>query len=142
MICNLTKKTVISTRAVCALGPFQRARGMIRRKFDGFDAMVFDRCNSIHTCFMSIPLDVIFVGPDHKILKTVPNLRPWNPFVHCKKAFYVIELPVGAIERTSSTAGDIVDLAAVADARMERQLADALMRRKTAEGAVRCEEKE
>ena len=142
MICNLTKKTVISTRTVCAMGFFQRTRGMIRRKFDGFDAMVFDRCNSIHTCFMSIPLDVIFVGPDHKILKTVVNLRPWRPFVHCKKAFYVIELPVGVIERTGSAPGDVVDLAAVTDARTERQLADALLGRKTAEGAVRCEEKE
>ena len=124
------------------MGLLQRARGMIRRNFDGFDGMVFDHCNSIHTCFMSIPLDVIFVGADHKILKTVPNLRPWHLFVHCKKAFYVIELPVGAIERTGSAGGDVVDLAAVTDARTEKQFTDVLLRRKTAEGAVRCGEKE
>ena len=41
MICNLTKKTVISSRTECAVGLWQRARGMIGRDFDCFDAMVF-----------------------------------------------------------------------------------------------------
>ncbi len=141
MICNLTKKTVISFRTECAIGLWQRARGMIRRNFDVFDAMVFDRCNSIHTCFMSMPLDVIFVGRDLKILKTVKNLMPWRLFVCCKKAYYVIELPPGAIERTRSACGDIVDLAAVMDARTEREFGSALLRR-NAGSAVRCEKKD
>ena len=141
MICNLTKKTVISSRTECAVGLWQRARGMIGRDFDCFDAMVFDHCSSIHTCFMSIPLDVIFVSRDHKILKTVWNLMPWRLFVCCKKAFYVIELPSGTIERTRSACGDIVDLAAVMDAGTEKEFGSALLRRK-AESAVRCEKKD
>ena len=39
MICNLTKKTVISSRTECAVGLWQRARGMIGRDFDCFDGV-------------------------------------------------------------------------------------------------------
>ena len=47
MICNLTKKTVISSRTECAVGLWQRARGMIGRDSDIYEAKVSDHSTSI-----------------------------------------------------------------------------------------------
>lgn len=143
MICNLTKRSIVSRNTVAARTLWQRARGMIGRRFNGFDAMLFDHCDSIHSCFMSIPLDIIFAGRDCRILKTVENFKPWTLFCCCKKAFYVIELPTGTITRTSCACGDMLDLTAVPDAETERLFAPGrdLIPGKSG-GAVPCEKED
>ncbi|OQA86467.1 MAG: hypothetical protein BWY31_01315 [Lentisphaerae bacterium ADurb.Bin242] len=125
MILNLTRKTILSNTPRRAAGFSERLFGMIGRKFIDFDAMVFDHCNAIHTCFMTEPVDVIFVSKDVKVLKTVQNLSPWRPFVYCKNAFYVIELPPGIISCTGTGEGDRLDLACVLKPELEKSLARA-----------------
>lgn len=112
MIYNLTKKTRISKQTRRAVSIWERGRGMIGRRFDDFDAMVFDNCSSIHTFFMSIPLDVIFVDRSNRIVRTVESLKPWNPFCGEGKAWTVIELPEGTLKATCTECGDYVDLMA------------------------------
>lgn len=87
---------------------------MIGREFDRaeFDAMIFDKCNMIHTCFMSISIDVIFVNRSNIVCGLKESLMPWQPWVRCREAFFTLELPVGVISKTGTTIGDIVDLQA------------------------------
>lgn len=122
MILNLTRKTILSKTPRRAAGFSERLFGMIGRKFTTFDAMVFDHCNAIHTFFMTEPIDVVFVSKDVKVLKTVQNLSPWRPFVYCKNAFYVIELPIGIISCTGTMQGDCLDLACVLKPELEKSL--------------------
>ena len=112
MIRNLTKRTVLSYRTFQAVSFGDRLRGLIGRPFDrfGFDAMVFPSCSSIHTCFMTFPIDVIFLGPENTVLKTCPGCRPWRPAVWCCGAVGVIELPAGALSHTGTEPGDRLDL--------------------------------
>ena len=112
MIRNLTRKTVLSYRTFQATSFGDRLRGMIGRPFEqnGFDAMVFPSCSSIHTCFMTFPIDVIFLGPENTVLKTCPDCRPWRPAVWCTGARSVIELPEGALAHTGTEPGDRLDL--------------------------------
>lgn len=112
MISNLTKKTVIAWRARHAEGVYERGRGMIGRTFGDFDAMVFDRCDAIHTFFMGASIDVVFVDAGNKVLKIIEDLKPWRMLAHCKNARAVIELPPGAIRKSQTAPGDIVDLKA------------------------------
>lgn len=35
-------------------------------------------CNSVHTCFMRFPIDVIFVDNQMKVRSVVRNLKPWR----------------------------------------------------------------
>lgn len=123
MILNLTRKTILSKTPRRAAGFSERLFGMIGRKFTAFDAMVFDHCNAIHTCFMTESIDVIFVSKDAKVLKTIQNLSSWRPFVYCKNAFYVIELPLGIISCTGTAEGDLLDLACVLKPELEKSLA-------------------
>ena len=112
MIRNLTRKTVLSYRTFHATSFGDRLRGMIGRDFErnDFDAMVFSSCSSIHTCFMSIPIDVLFLGADNTVLKTCPDCRPWRPAIWCKGGKSVIELPAGALAHTGTLPGDRLDL--------------------------------
>ena len=112
MIRNLTKRTVLSYRTFQAVSFCDRLRGLIGRSFErlGCDAMVFPSCSSIHTCFMTFPIDVIFLGPENTVLKTCPGCRPWRPAVWCAGSASVIELPAGALSHTGTEPGDRLDL--------------------------------
>ena len=112
MIRNLTKKTVLSYRTFQAVSFPDRLRGMIGRPFEkvGIDAMVFPSCSSIHTCFMTFPIDVVFLGADNTVLRTQPGCRPWRFAVCCRGAQSVIELPSGALAHTGTMPGDRLDL--------------------------------
>ncbi len=110
MIHNLTRKKLIARKPLVALTFYERGRGMIARDFRDFDAMVFNNCACIHTMFMSIPIDVLFVDRENKICGLRKNLMPWIPFARGPGAISVIELPMGTIERTDTEKGDILDL--------------------------------
>jgi uncharacterized membrane protein (UPF0127 family) len=110
MIFNISKKKCISKNPYYARNFFIRGRGMIGRDFSNFDAMVFERCNSIHTLFMGISIDVLFVDRENNVCEVRRELSPWRPFIRCGAAYSVIELPVGAIENTGTEKGDFLDL--------------------------------
>ena len=111
VILNLTKQTVPARSAHYAAGFGERLSGLIGKRFSAsLDGMVFDRCNAIHTFFMRYPIDVIFADEKYRVLKTVPAFPPWRPFLACRNAFYVIELPAGTLESTATAVGDQLDL--------------------------------
>ena len=111
VILNLTRQSVPARNARYASGFGTRLSGLIGKRFSSaMDGMVFDRCNAIHTCFMGYPIDVIFADEKYRVLKTVPAFPPWRPFLACRNAFYVIELPVGTLDSTATAVGDQLDL--------------------------------
>lgn len=111
VILNLTRQSVPARNARYASSFGARLSGLIGKRFSpALDGMVFDRCNAIHTFFMRYPIDVIFADEKYRVLKTVPAFPPWRPFLACKNAFYVIELPAGTLESTATAPGDQLDL--------------------------------
>lgn len=110
MIYNLSKKRCLSRAPVFATSFVVRCRGMIGRDFHNFDAMVFNRCNAIHTLFMSIPLDVVFLDRENHVCKISKSLKPWRPLVRCGQAYAVLELPAGTLEQSDTREGDVLDL--------------------------------
>ena len=114
MIFNLTTQNCISQNPFYAISLWDRMRGMIGREFEKaiFDAMVFEHCNMIHTCFMANSIDVIFVNRSNFVCGLKKSLRPWQPFVRCGGAHFTLELPPGTISNTGTTIGDVVDLQA------------------------------
>ena len=111
VILNLTRQSVPARNARYASSFGARLSGLIGKRFSpALDGMVFDRCNAIHTFFMRYPIDVIFADEKYRVLKTVPAFPPWRPFLACKNAFYVIELPAGTLDSTATVPGDQLDL--------------------------------
>ena len=75
-----------------------RLRGMIGRRFsDTMDAMIFPGCNAVHTFFMTIPLDVLFLDRENRVVRVVQYLRPWHPGILAGKATTTVEFPAGTL---------------------------------------------
>lgn len=113
MIFNLDSLRYVARRPYWALGARDRLRGMIGRRFDpedGFDAMVFPRCRAIHTMWMSIPIDVIFLDSGFVAVGLYPEVRPWRLSISCRKASAVIELPAGMIAGSGTELGHHLNL--------------------------------
>ncbi|MBR4885443.1 MAG: DUF192 domain-containing protein [Lentisphaeria bacterium] len=107
MIVNQNRNTTIACKPFHAVRLWDRTRGMIGREFgEAFDAMVFSACNAIHTFFMKIPLDVLFLNRENTVVAQRSSLRPWHPCVWYSRACTVVELPVGTIEKTGTSIGD------------------------------------
>ena len=53
-------------------------------------------CNSIHTFFMKIPIDTIFIGSDNKIVQIIHNLKPWRIVLPVSRAKDTLELESGS----------------------------------------------
>ena len=90
---------------VTALSWHCRLQGMIGRHFsEKMDAMIFPRCNAIHMFFMSMPLDVLFLDRENRVIRKVQHLRPWHPGVWVRNAETTVEFPAGTLDRVN--AGD------------------------------------
>ena len=112
MIFNLDSLHYVARRPVWALAWRDRLRGMIGRRFEpeGIDAMIFPRCNAIHTMWMSIPIDVVFLDADAEVAGLCAGLKPWRLPVSCRRAVTVIELPAGRIAESGTEVGHQLNL--------------------------------
>ena len=73
---------VLGYKAKVARKLFERIRGLIGTKdLPPDEGMLILKCNAIHTCFMSFPIDAIFLDKNDNVIKTVKNIRPWRFFI-------------------------------------------------------------
>ena len=56
-------------------------------------------CNSIHTFFMKIKIDVLYLDSSMKVLKIQKSAKPWRFFMPVLKAQYVLEMAEGNFEK-------------------------------------------
>jgi uncharacterized protein len=66
------------------------------------------RGSGIHMFFMRIPLDVMFLDQNKKVVDLV-HLKPWQTYNPKKPARYVVELQEGIIKSSKTEIGDEID---------------------------------
>ncbi len=118
---DLREKTVtlraggeLVAHARIADGLWSRTRGLIgvhalRRP----DALLIPRCSSVHTFFMSIPIDIVYLNEELEVVKVVAALRPWRFSSGGRAAAQTLELPEGEAARLSLTIGQRIDAASL-----------------------------
>ena len=78
----MEKAEVLGYKAKVARKLFERIRGLIGTEdLPPDEGMLILKCNAIHTCFMSFPIDAIFLDKNDNVVKTVKNIRPWRFFI-------------------------------------------------------------
>jgi uncharacterized membrane protein (UPF0127 family) len=81
-----------------------RMRGLLgRSSLDEGEGLAF-REKSIHMLFMRMPIDAVFCDSDLRVVKVVPELRPWR-FAASRKARFVLEIAAGDAQRLGIAAG-------------------------------------
>lgn len=106
-IINKAGNSVIADDAIFAKALLKRMKGLLGRKeFGKGQAIILEPCNSIHTFFMSFPIDVLFLNKDNNVIKAIPCVKPFRLTRIYFNAVRCIELPSGTIQNTSIREGD------------------------------------
>ena len=75
---------------------YSRFKGLMFTKCFDY-CMRFNKCNSIHTFFMSTDIDVVMTDRDDKVLYVFKCVKPWRIILPKKNVYNVYELPSGSI---------------------------------------------
>jgi len=76
---------------------FKGLMGTTDEQFGYYCAMVFDKCKSIHTCFMEFPLDILYLDKKFNLIGISLDVQPWRMDNGPKKSYYCIELKAGTL---------------------------------------------
>jgi uncharacterized protein len=107
---NQRSRGVLADHLLPAFDAASRRTGLLRHDSlpDG-TALVIAPCTAIHTFFMRFDIDVAFASRDGRVLKVRHALRPWR-LSGAFGAYAVIELPAGALARSDTRPGDVVQV--------------------------------
>lgn len=104
---NLTRDTLLASRAERAASFYSRFVGLMGRAALPFgEGLWIDPCNAIHTFFMRIPIDAVFLDPEQRVITTLSALVPWRATRIYRKARTVLELPAGTLTASRTAEGD------------------------------------
>jgi len=106
-VTNISRGAALVTHGRVADTMWTRFKGLIGvHELAPGEGLAIIPCNGVHCMFMSIPIDVLYVSADHRVVALDPQMRPWAIGRFYRAAHYVIELPAGAIARTGTAVGD------------------------------------
>lgn len=107
MLYNINKDNLVLENVSLANGFLQKFKGLMgRKKLNKSEGLMLLNCNSIHTCFMRFPIDVVFLNIDHEVIVLKQGVRPWRMVNFVKKAYITVEMPEGTIEHKKIEVGD------------------------------------
>ena len=110
-ITNITKNSVIAERADMADSFFSRMIGLLNRnKLLEGEGLVITKCQSIHMFFMRFAIDCIFTDKTNTVIGLVKGIKPNRLSRIYPKASYVVELPTGVIDQSSTALGDRIEI--------------------------------
>ncbi|WP_257460527.1 DUF192 domain-containing protein [Archangium lipolyticum] len=111
---NVTRDRLLADRAERATSFVERFVGLMGRRSLAFgEGLHIVPCNSIHTFFMRIPIDVAFLDPEGTIVKQFVALPPWRATSMYFQAKSVLELPAGTLQASGTQEGDRLAFEAV-----------------------------
>ncbi|MGA9520111.1 MAG: DUF192 domain-containing protein [Myxococcaceae bacterium] len=106
-VVNRTRGRILGNEVQEARTFSQRFLGLMGRRDLPFgQGLHIVPCNSIHTFFMRIPIDVAFLDGQRRVVKLIPALPPWRASSVYFKARSVLELPSGAFAGSGTCEGD------------------------------------
>ena len=104
---NQSKQLTIVPTVDEATGFRVRLIGLMGRKsYEANRTLWFDACNTIHTCFMHFPIDVVFVDHNFVVRKVVRNLKPWRLVLPVFGAQSTFEFAAGVATPEKVSEGD------------------------------------
>jgi uncharacterized membrane protein (UPF0127 family) len=74
------------------------------------EGLWIEPCSSIHMFFMRFPIDAVFVDRERRVTRLLAGLAPWQVARGGTGARAVLELGIGAIDRSSTRIGDTLEL--------------------------------
>lgn len=96
---------MIASRVEVASSILESMKGLLGRNHIGDGVgMWLEPCSGIHTWFMKIAIDVVFIDKEGVVARLAENVRPWRMRFYHGQA--VLELAAGKIAETGLKLGD------------------------------------
>jgi len=104
---NVTRAAVLVDRGRLANNFWTRLRGLMGvRDLPTGDGLLLKPANQIHTHFMAIPIDVLYLDAESRVVDMDAALPPGKFGRMRRKARAVLELPAGVIQAHGVQPGD------------------------------------
>ena len=114
---NRTRSSDLATDVEVADSLWGKFKGLMGRdRLAPGSALWLPESNGIHMMFMKFPIDAVFLGSPggdgtRPVVSVHRGLRAWTGLVpYVRGAHGVLELPVGAIDASSTHVGDLVEI--------------------------------
>lgn len=105
-IANETRGTLVAEDVRVADGIWSRFWGLMGRKsLPEGSGLLLRPSSSIHTAFMRFPIDLVFLDRALRVVKVVPEMKPFRAAV-AFGAHSVLELNAGAAAEAQVQTGD------------------------------------
>lgn len=76
-----------------------RLKGLLGCKDMGNKAYVLYPCRAVHTWFMNLPIDVLFLDRDGRVIHFIRNMQPFRLSPIVPGAFFTVEMPCGTLPK-------------------------------------------
>ena len=108
---NVTRQAVVASNVKMADNYFKRLKGLMGQPVipEGFGLWIVP-CNDIHSCFMRVEFDAVFLDKENRVLHLMERMKPWRVSKFVKGGRAVLELPAGVIAATGTQVGDQLEL--------------------------------
>jgi uncharacterized protein len=110
---NQTRDCILAAYGELARSFWARGRGLMGRATlpDSYALIIWPE-SSIHTFFMRVAIDVLFIGRGDTVVGLREAMPPSRPFAGVApwRGRYVIEMPAGVIAATGTLLGDQIVL--------------------------------
>jgi uncharacterized protein len=105
---------VLISRCKIARDFFSRFMGLMGRKqVDADEGILFPQCNSVHTFFMRIPIDVVRLDAHGRVLKVEVNVPPWRMLMPSMATKHILELRANRSQELGIAAGTLLQIEGV-----------------------------
>lgn len=88
---NKTQNQIVITQLKIADTFITRMIGLMFKIITPHEGLLIDPCNSIHCFFMKMPIDVLFIDKNNKVIHKITKMKPWRISPIISKSKYVIE---------------------------------------------------
>jgi len=106
---NATRGTTLATDAHLASSYWSRFWGlMLKTRVPDGGGILLTKSSSIHSCFMLMRFDAVFLDDEGKVIKIVHRMRPWWLSFGGKGSKHTLEIAAGAVEPTGTQPGDVL----------------------------------
>lgn len=104
---NESKGTVVAEQVQVADTIWSRFWGLMgRRCLPQGHGLLLRSSSSIHTAFMRFVIDVVFLDRESRVVKVVPEMKPFRVTAALGGGCSALELPAGAAARARVERGD------------------------------------
>jgi uncharacterized protein len=98
LVSETTGKTVVAQLRI-ADGFWSRLAGLqLRRPLPADAGLLLVPCNSVHTCFVRFPVDVVFLDANGSVLAIRRSLRPWRLAWGPRRSHAALEVIAGSAD--------------------------------------------